>query len=197
MSSFKSKLKKYKYYTYLVTRAFLITILCFLSLTGLIFLFYCGDMLISDSRGVYKSPLFGAYIIVSPSMVPTIKIDDAIIVKRIDNDNYNVGDVITFNSSDENYYGKAVTHRIVNKAPTSNNESVYTTKGDNNNVIDATTVKTEEIYGKVLFKIPAFGKLQSLVSGPANFFLCLLIPVCLFVIYDISRIYLMMSKRKV
>lgn len=192
-----SRIKKIRFFAYFITRSFLITILCFMSLIGIVFVLYCGDMLISDSKGIRKNPLFGAYVIVSPSMVPTIEINDAIIVKRLDHDEYKVGDVITFSSEADNYRGKAVTHRIVNKKGYSSSESVYTTKGDNNDTVDQAPVKTNSIYGKVLFKIPAVGKLQNLVSGPINFFISLLIPVSLFVVYDISRIFIMMSKRKV
>lgn len=91
-----------------VLRAFLIALLCLLLGFGLIMVVYLGDLLIKD-----KSPLFSTYVIVTPSMVPTIEIDDAIVVKRVDNDKYRVGDIITFESNDSNYEGLAVTHIIV------------------------------------------------------------------------------------
>ena len=103
MSSIRRKMKQTKYLLYFVTRSLLISVLCFLSLISLFFLAYYGDLLISASKGDYKNPLFGAYIIVSPSMVPTIKKDDAIIIKRVDNDKYKVGDIITFSSTDKYY----------------------------------------------------------------------------------------------
>lgn len=197
MNSIHSKMKQIKYLLCFVARSLLITVFIFMSLISVVFLFYYGDLLISVNRGEAKSPLFGAYVIVSPSMVPTIKINDAIIIKRVDNDRYQVGDIITFLSTDMNYSGKAVTHRIVDKKEYTSEESLYTTKGDNNNVVDATLVPTKNIYGKVLFKIPAVGKLQRFVSSPANFFLSLLIPTILMLIYDLTRIFVMMSKRKV
>ena len=153
-------------------------------------------MLISTSKGDCKNPLFGAYVIVSPSMVPTIKINDAIIIKRMDHDKYKIGDIITFSSTDVNYAGKAVTHRIVGKQDYAEEESIYTTKGDNNAVVDRAPVKTNAIYGKVLFRIPAVGKLQALGATPANYLLSLLIPAIIFIVYDLTRIAVMMSKRK-
>ena len=108
-----------------------------------------------------------------------------------------VGDIITFSSMDNNYLGKAVTHRIVDKKNYTSGESIYTTKGDNNAVVDATRVKTSDIYGKVLFKIPAVGTLEKLVARPSNFFLSLLIPTVIFIVYEMMRIVFMMSKRKV
>ena len=196
MSSIRRKMKQTKYLLYFVTRSLLISVLCFLSLISLFFLAYYGDLLISASKGDYKNPLFGAYIIVSPSMVPTIKKDDAIIIKRVDNDKYKVGDIITFSSTDKYYEGKAVTHRIVDKKIYTSEESIYTTKGDNNIVVDKAPVKTNSIYGKVLFKIPRVGKLHALGANPANYFISLLIPTIIFIVYDMTRIAIMMSKRK-
>ena len=93
--------------------------------------------------------------------------------------------------------GKAVTHRIVDKRDYIAGESLYKTKGDNNIVSDANLVKTEAIYGKVLFKIPSIGKLEKLVASPVNFLLSLLIPATLLLVYDMTRIFVMMSKRKI
>ncbi|MBR3146446.1 MAG: signal peptidase I [Bacilli bacterium] len=184
-------LDKTLYVSHFVLRAFLIAFLCLLLGFGLIVLIYLGDMLVKGD-----SPLFSTYVIVTPSMVPTIKIDDAIVVKRVDNDKYKVGDIITFKSKDSNYEGLAVTHRIVEKHSISDKTSVYTTKGDNNKVIDPVSVKTDAIYGKVLFKVPYVGKVQDFLSHPANYLYCLLIPAIVFVLYDVMKIFMMITKKK-
>ncbi len=196
MNSSRKKLKDIKYLLYFITHSFMISIFVFVAFIGLAFFLYYGDLLVTQGKGNNKSPLFGAYVIVSQSMVPTIKINDAIVIKRMDNDMYKVGDIITFASTDDNYSGKAVTHRIINKRVENESESLYTTKGDNNNVADPTLVKTDSIYGKVLFKIPSIGRLQGLVSTPIHFFISLLIPAILLLVYDFSRIFVLMSKRK-
>ena len=182
---------KITFVSHFVLRAFLIALLCLLLGFGLIVFVYLGDMLVKG-----ESPLFSAYVIVSPSMVPTIKIDDAIVVKRVDNDNYKVGDIITFASKDSNYEGLAVTHRIVEKQKLDANTSVYTTKGDNNKMIDPASVKTDAIYGKVLFKVPKVGKIQEFFSHPANYLVCLLGPAIIFISYEITRIFVVMNKKK-
>ena len=193
MTKYKKKklFSKFRYIFHFVLRAFLIALLCLLLGFGLIVFIYFGDMLIKG-----KSPLFSTYVIVTPSMVPTIKIDDAIIVKRVDNDNYKVGDIITFNSKDANYEGLAVTHRIVDKQTIDKKMSIYTTKGDNNKVIDPVSVKTDNIYGKVLFKVPKVGKIQSFFSHPANYLYCLLVPAIIFILYDVTKIFIMINKKK-
>lgn len=182
---------KFAYMSHFVLRAFLIALLCLLLGFGLVVFVYLGDLLIKN-----KSPLFSTYVIATPSMVPTIKIDDAIIVKRMDNDNYKVGDIITFSSKDTNYEGLAVTHRVVQKQSLGDNTSVYTTKGDNNPIIDPASVKTDSIYGRVLFKVPRVGKIQEFFSHPANYLYCLLVPAIIFISYDVTKIFVVMKKKK-
>lgn len=182
---------KITYISHFILRAFLIAFLCLLVGFGLIVCVYLGDLLIKDT-----TPLFSTYVIVTPSMVPTIKIDDAIVVKRMDNDKYKVGDIITFVSSDSNYEGLAVTHRIVGKQKLDNKTSVYTTKGDNNSLIDPASVKTEDIYGKVLFKVPQIGKIQEYFSHPANYLMCLLGAAVIFIMYDMTKIFVLINKKK-
>ena len=183
------------YLSHFIVRAFLIAVLCFM---GFIFLFMTicmGDILfhINDS---HYSPLFGAYIIVSPSMVPTIKINDAIIIKRVDSDAYHVGDIISFSSEDSNYQGLTITHRIVKKDNINQYESVYTTKGDNNSVVDPFSVKTNSIYGKVLFRIPKIGYVQSFFSNPIYYCIGLFIPIIMFLFYEIIRMVLAMNLKR-
>lgn len=182
---------KFLYMAHFVLRAFLIAFLCLLLGFGVIVCVCMGDLLIND-----ESPLLSTYVIVSPSMVPTIKINDGIIVKRVDNDKYNIGDIITFESRDTNYEGLAVTHRIVEKHNIGNNSSVYTTKGDNNPVIDPASVKTDSIYGKVLFKVPNVGSIKEFFSQPANYLYCLLIPAVIFILYNMAKIFIVMNKKK-
>ena len=182
---------KFSYVSHFVLHAFLIALLCLLLGFGLIVFVYLGDLLIKDTN-----PLFSTYVIATPSMVPTIKVDDGIIIKRIDSDKYNVGDIITFESSDSNYDGLAVTHRIVEKHKLDKNSSIYTTKGDNNKIIDPVSVKTDSIYGKVLFKIPQIGKIQEFFSHPANYLICLLGPAVIFIMYNITKIFVLISKKK-
>lgn len=187
-----NKLQKIQYLSYFIARSFLLAILCFLCF--LTFLFMCYFVSISVNS---KNPLFGAYVIVSPSMVPTIKINDAIIIKKSNNNRYKIGDIITFSSSDIQYRGLTVTHRVVNKVEKNEGKIVkYVTKGDNNYNADAVLVDADDIYGKVLFKIPKVGYIQKFLSKPSNFFLCLLIPGVLFVFYEMTRIFIMLFQQK-
>ena len=177
----------FRYLVHFVARAFLIAILCFILLFGSIIFIYLGDLFIHIKDGDTTNPLFSAYVIVSPSMVPTIMINDAIIVKRVDHDQYRVGDIITFNSSDSNYEGLAITHRIVNKEKRNEYISTYTTKGDNNQMVDANSVYTSMINGKVLFRIPKIGYFYNFLSNPINFIICMVGCVVVLILGNVGR----------
>ena len=184
-----------KYLSFFITRAFLIAILILMSFSCLLLVCYFSDYYL-NSKNSNKSPLFGAYVIVSKSMVPTINVNDAVVIKRIDNDDYKVGDVITFDSSLVNYNGVAVTHRIIEKEQLRSNESLYTTKGDNNHNKDSSLVETKDIYGKVLFKIPYVGYIQDFLEKPYTYLLALLIPLTMYIVYKLFRSYYSLFRKR-
>ena len=102
-----------------------------------------------------KSPdLFGkkAFIIISGSMIPTINIGDIVI---LNNETIpNVQDIIGFKDKSST----VIVHRVIDEKEV-DNEKMYQTKGDNNNVADLDLVKSENIEGIYLFKIPFVGKI--------------------------------------
>lgn len=189
-------LSNVKYVCSFVMRSLFIAIACLFGTVALLLSCYYIDLAVNVKQGVSKTPLFGTYVIVSPSMVPTIKVNDAIVIKRNDKNNYNVGDIITFSSEDVHYKGLTVTHRIVNKTPEYTGNYIYTTKGDNNTVADAALVQQSSIYGKVLFKIPRLGYFQKYISRPSNFFICILIPALAVLMFDMTKIFMTLNKRR-
>ena len=132
--------------------------------------------------------MFGAYVIVSPSMVPTINVNDGIVVQRVDKEvNLKVGDVITFESNDISYDGLTVTHRIVGKQLVQTGEYVYRTKGDNNVKEDSSLVKFPDIYGKVVMKIPMIGYIYNFLTTPVGFIISIIIPITIIIFSNVLR----------
>ncbi|MBP5678500.1 MAG: signal peptidase I [Bacilli bacterium] len=179
---------KLQYYSYFVTRAFLLAVFGLLLLLAVFFAIYFGDLFLNVKTGNYNSPIFNGYVIVSQSMVPTININDAIVIKRDSHDGYQVGDIISFFSTEYDSEGMVVTHRIVKKDNLTTSNSTYRTKGDNNPVPDKRGVDTSNIYGKVFLIIPKLGYVQSFLSQPSHFIICILIPAGIVIIYDLFRI---------
>lgn len=179
--------ERVKYFCFFILRALLISILLFFFGFLLIGIVYFGDYLINVKSGNYKNPLFSAFIIVSNSMYPTLRINDGIFVHR--EDNLKLGDIITFDSINEDTYGMDITHRIVRKETLENGKVVYRTKGDNNELEDTAIVPFDNIFGKVILKITNLGTFRNFIIKPYNMFFILLLPLVLIVvsIYFISN----------
>lgn len=125
-----------------------------------------------------KKELFGynLYIIGSGSMEPEIQVGDAILVKKIkDNEQLNKGDVIAFSENN-----LIVVHRIV-EIKTSD-EIKYITKGDNNNIEDNGYRKKEEIKGKMVFKIPKVNDVFEFLRKNIIWFIAIDIGIILIII---------------
>lgn len=191
----KKHIKNAFYISHFMAKAFLMAVFGIMTIVCLIFVVYFGDLIINMNKGEYKYPLFGAYVIVSPSMVPTINVGDGIVVKRSDINELSIGDIITFSSSDVRYTGLTITHRIVSKQYTKEGDLVYRTKGDNNLNEDQAAVLTDNIYGRVIFKLPKIGYIQQFFAKPINFIIVFVGVVSLVLIYDGCRLAYMMGKK--
>lgn len=188
------KNEKLKYNIRIISRSFVIAVVVLVLLLFTYLIIYFGDQFLGVKTGKNKMPMFGAYVIVSPSMIPTIKVNDAIIVKRDNNDKYIVGDIISFYSTEYDSRGMVITHRIINKDKKSNNTSLYTTKGDNNSIADKNSVNTDNVYGKVLFILPKIGFIKNFLSKPINIILCILIPSSFIIVVDLGHISILFKK---
>ena len=89
--------------------------------------------------------------IASQSMESEFHIGDVVIIKKCQSYDVSVGDVIQYKMD-----GYTVIHRVVEKTQ-SNGETVFITKGDNNNSADSKPVKEEQLVGKAVFKIKYIG----------------------------------------
>lgn len=78
----------------------------------------------------------------SNSMRPEFEKGDIIFIKK--QENYEIGDIITYQTKDNNL----VTHRVIEKYGND-----YITKGDSNNIEDEEKIKPEQIKGKLIIKI--------------------------------------------
>ena len=121
------------------------------------------------------------FIVLSESMVPVMLVGDAIIVERVNAEDISVGDIMTF------YRGKnaTVSHRVV-EIYGSGNDITFQTKGDNVKVKDPFVVKSEDVVGKAVFKIPYVGYLTKFSKKPIWFLLFTIIP-SIIVIFDEVR----------
>ena len=119
---------------------------------------------------------FSILRVMSVSMEPEIPEQSMLLVHKTDPDALQVGDVITFFSSDPTLNGTLNTHRIIRIARQRTGLQ-FVTKGDANALADRQDVKGSQVVGKVILVSPLLGRLVGLVSTPLVFGLLILLPL--------------------
>lgn len=110
--------------------------------------------------------LFGldVYVILSGSMEPEYQTGGIIYIKDIDETTtLESGDVITYRISN----GATVTHRIVDVVEEAG-QTMYQTKGDANENVDASLVPQSQVIGQPVFTIPYLGYLVTMIQSPSG-----------------------------
>lgn len=149
------------------------------------------DKKISAKNGEFKSPLFGAYIIISESMVPQINVYDAVVTMRTDANNIKVDDIITFVSKEIETAGTPITHRVIGIVyEDESKEKIigFRTKGDHNNTADFALIAPNEVIGKVFLRIPMIGYVQTIMTKPIGWLFIVVIPCLLIIGSDIFKL---------
>lgn len=180
----KKKENLFKYIVSVVSYAVFIWLL----LIGGTLLLYVADIKIRAMKGDNSPPVFNAYVVMSGSMLPQIKIKDIVVTKRVPEERLKVKDVITFISPDERLGGITITHRIKEKFYDDSIKGFYyRTKGDNNNIADPALVPYDNILGKVILKIPKLGYLQDILASKGTVIIVIIIPCLVIFSYDIMK----------
>lgn len=161
-------------------------IIVILILVGVLLAAYYIDMKKSIQHS--RDPLYSAYVIVSGSMEPIIKVRDAVLVRRVDPNDIKVGDVVTYRATDEAYYGILITHRVVN-IEEKNGKKLYVTKGDHNVTIDRSPIEGNQITGKVVMRIPKIGYIKYFLVSSYGWIIAIVIPSLGIIIYDIMKMF--------
>ena len=152
-----------------------------------------GAILFAFSTSPDKA-LFGYryYTVLTGSMSPTYKVGDMIFVKLSDASELNVGDVITFNpSQDSDAY---LTHRVSEKLENYEGTGVtcYRTKGDANDVGDSFLIDSSRVIGKVTFGIPGLGYVVRFVQ--LRWYLIIPVAVMIGVFFLLLKRYFLLGK---
>lgn len=168
-----------------------------LLLIGAALLVYVLDIKIRAAKGDYSAPKFNAYVVLTGSMLPEIKVYDVVVTKKTDAAELKEGDVITFASADQRFLGTIITHRIIKKNPPTETQGyTFQTRGDNNNVADSALVPENNIFGKVILKIPKLGYLQEFLASDGGWIIVILIPCLTVISYDTVKLIKGLKKKK-
>ena len=126
------------------------------------------------------------FIVLSGSMEPEIQAGDLIICRQTPASDVHTGDVISFFDPDGNGTS-VVSHRVTAIATDATGQPVFTTKGDANNVDDATPVTADKVIGVYQFRIPGLGNVAMFMQSTQGLIVCVVVPVILLLAYDIIR----------
>lgn len=121
------------------------------------------------------------------SMEPAIPVHSFIVVDTDNSQAYQVGDIITFHSSDDALEGSLNTHRIVAVEAAADGTPVYRTKGDANPVEDAAPVPAADVVGRVVFVSAGLGVVASLLTNPLLFFPLIVVPLIVLLVLEIRH----------
>ena len=117
-----------------------------------------------------------SFDVLTGSMEPNVHVGSIIFTKPAQI--YNVGDIIAFKRGDI-----TVTHRIFGVK-----NGQFVTKGDANNSPDPQLVSLSQIIGKNFYTIPYFGRLISFVKSVPGFILFIVLPILIFIGFEINTI---------
>ena len=139
------------------------------------------------NNGVANLMGFIPLTVESNSMSPTFSMDDLIICREVDDINQlKEGDVITFWTIID---GKRVknTHRITGINQAENSRS-FVTRGDNNSLDDDMPAYAGDIIGKwTNVRLVGVGKVMSFLRTKTGFFVCILLPMALFFLFELYK----------
>lgn len=171
-------------------------IFIFLMLIGVTLLIYVGDIKLREAKGDFTPPKYNAYVVLTGSMLPTIQVKDIVVTKKVEEDKLKVGDIVTFLTPDQRFNGISITHRIIERYyDETDNKYYYKTQGDNNNIADDVLISNDNIYGKVILKIPKLGYIQDLLASKSGLIIVIIIPCLAILSYDIVKVLKNVGKK--
>lgn len=189
----EDKIIKRKRTIRMISKIISYTFIVLLMIIASFLIFFVITSKIAQKKGQY--PPYGLYTIISPSMTPKLNVYDVILIKNVDTKTLKVGDIITFYSTNIMVGNTPITHRIIEIVDVPNEGKRFIVKGDFNKLPDDEKVDPKKVLGKVIFKIPAFGKLQYFIASKKGWLLAIIIPTILIIVYDIYKILRLVKLR--
>lgn len=129
--------------------------------------------------------LFGykAFIVRSDSMAATdFDAGDLILVKEVDPNTLQVGDIIAYRSADSTNYGETVTHKIREITTNEAGEPCFITYGTSTNTDDPTPVTYINVLGKYEGRLAGVGTFFAFLKTTPGYLCCIFLPFALLIV---------------
>lgn len=123
--------------------------------------------------------LFGykAFIVLSDSMSATdFDAGDLVLSKAVDPKTLQVGDIISYQSTNTENYGKVVTHKIRALTKDADGNPGFITYGTTTDTDDENVVVYSFVLGKYQGRIPKVGKFFEFLKTTQGYIICIFIP---------------------
>ena len=167
------------------------------TILGIIFCLILVPILISNLVLIIKGyanpgeiPGYGKtkpLIVLTDSMEPTIHSGDLILIREIDFDDVEEGDIISYFES-ETQRTTTVTHRVIEIIyDEDGNKLEFVTQGDANNIEDSDHVTRGKLIGVYKTRIPVLGSVAIFLKSTPGLIVAILVPLGLLVGYDVIR----------
>lgn len=122
------------------------------------------------------------YVVLSDSMSATdFDAGDLVLVKNVDPNTLQEGDIITYISRDEANFGSAVTHKIRCRTIDGYGRPAFITYGTTTGKDDNLPVPYEDVQGIYKARIPAAGRFFEFLRTVPGYLLCILLPFLLLI----------------
>lgn len=126
------------------------------------------------------------FTVVTGSMLPEYEIGDMIISIETEPKDIKVGDNIVYKGLVDDFNGKIVTHKVIEKKQEKNKYN-FITKGLNNSIEDP-EITEDQILGKVVYKTIILSVISKLINNTSTFFFVIFIPFAFLVFCEIIDI---------
>jgi signal peptidase len=120
-----------------------------------------------------------ALTVLTQSMEPKLPPGTLIIIRPTPIDEIKLGDVLTYQI--RSGQPEVVSHRVISRSVDTKGRITFTTKGDNNDLSDASPVQKAQIKGTLWYSIPWLGFVNNLVGGQGRSLLVPLVAAVLFI----------------
>ena len=129
--------------------------------------------------------LFGykAFIVLSDSMKATdFGAGDLVLVKEVDPSTLKEGDIIAYQSSDDENYGEVITHKIRRLTTDAEGDPGFITYGTTTDTDDENIVTYSFILGKYQTKLPGVGNFFQFLKTTPGYIVCIFLPFLLLIL---------------
>ena len=132
------------------------------------------------------------------SMEPEYEVGCIVVIREVDVNSLQVGDVISFYSTDDEINGRVNTHRIANISSNLKGYREFTTKGDANDDVDADTVSSINVIGKVIYNLGAVsGSVIGVLRNPKIIFFLIILPLIIITFSEAFNLVSMIVENKI